>query len=97
MVDKVRLDAKKLAEELKSDSVLLDLMFPPRYMDINEASVFIRIPVKTIYAKLREIPHSKIGKKLIFSDRDLSRYVEMKREVMNPGMKVVSSGRRKAV
>ena len=73
-----KMQAEYLAEALKHDDELLDLMFPPKYMDIEEASEFIRIPVNTIYKKIREIPHEKVGKKLVFSDRGLTRWLRRK-------------------
>lgn len=70
-----KMQAEYLAEALKSDEELLDLMFPPKFMGIEEASEFIGIPVNTIYAKIGEIPHKKVGKRLIFTDRGLTRWV----------------------
>ena len=71
-----RLQAKYLAEEMMSNRLLLDMMYPPKYLDINEAAEYLRMPVKTIYMKKDEIPHSKIGKRLVFSQRDLAMYAE---------------------
>lgn len=71
-----RLQAKYLAEEMMSNRVLLDMIYPPKYLDINEAAEYLRMPVKTIYMKKDEIPHSKIGKRLVFSQRDLAMYAE---------------------
>lgn len=71
-----RLTAKYLIEAMKQDDELLDLIFPPRYLNIEEAAEMLRMPVGTIYQKVDEIPHTKVGKRLIFSDRALVRYVE---------------------
>jgi hypothetical protein len=73
-----KMQAQYLAEALKSDPELLDMMFPPKFMGIDEASVFIGIPVNTIYAKIGEIPHKKVGKRLIFTDRGLTRWINTK-------------------
>lgn len=70
-----KMQAEYLADALKQDDELLDLMYPPKYMNIEEASEFTRIPVDTLYKKVREIPHEKVGKKLVFSDRGLTRWI----------------------
>ena len=70
-----KMQAEFLAEALKSDEDLLDLMFPPKFMGIEEASEFLGIPLNTLYSKVGSIPHSKVGKRLIFTDRGLTRWV----------------------
>jgi len=67
--------AEYLVEALKKDDELLDLVFPPRCMTIEEASEFVRIPVSTIYQKIGQIPHQKVGKRLVFTDRGLMRWI----------------------
>lgn len=62
-------------ESLKSDSELLDLMYPPKWMNIEEASKATSIPIGTLYAKASEIPHMKVGKRLVFTDRGLMRWM----------------------
>ena len=71
-----RLQAQYLAEAMKQDDELLDLVFPPKFMGIEEASRFCSLPVKTIYNKINEIPHTKQGKRLVFSDRGLTRWLK---------------------
>lgn len=73
-----RLTAKYLLEALKNDDELLDKIFPPKPMGIDEAAAFMSIPVGTIYQKISEIPHTKLGRRLIFTDRGLMRYMERK-------------------
>lgn len=73
-----RLQSEYLVAAIKEDDELLDLMFPPRRMDIKQASEFTTIPVATLYAKINEIPHSKVGKKLVFTDRGLTRWMDRK-------------------
>lgn len=63
-------------ESLKNDSDLLDLVFPPKLMSIEEAAEFTRIPISTIYKKCDEIPHEKVGKRLVFTDRGLIRWMK---------------------
>lgn len=72
--------AKKVAAELlckiSEDADLLDVMFPPKCMNITEAAEYTRIPVSTLYHKISEIPHVKIGKRLLFTDRGLIRWIK---------------------
>ena len=68
--------ADSLAERLKDDDELLERIYPSRMMNIEEASVFTGIPAKTIYNKIDEIPHSKIGKRLVFTERGLARWIK---------------------
>ena len=60
-----KLQAEYLVDALKKDDELLDLIYPPRFMGIEEASQFTGIPVGTIYSKINEIPHEKIGKFMV--------------------------------
>lgn len=83
-----RLQAKYLAEEMMSNRALLDMIYPPKFLDINEASEYLRMPVGTIYHKKDEIPHIKIGKRLVFSQRDLAMYADGLKEHVK-GMSVV--------
>lgn len=71
-----KMQAEYLMTALKSDDELLDLMYPPRLMNIEEAAEYLRIPVGTLYQKASEIPHEKVGKRLIFSDRGLIRWMK---------------------
>ncbi len=75
-----RLQAMYLAEELMNNKELLDKVFPPKYLDIKEAAEYLHIPVGTLYHKTGEIPHSEIGKRVIFSLRDLAEYANGKRD-----------------
>ena len=70
-----RMTAQYLVEALKQDDSLIDSILPPRYMTIEEASRFCCIPVGTLYQKIAQIPHRKVGKRLIFSDRALARWI----------------------
>ena len=70
--------AKYLVEEIKSNDELLDTIFPPKTMDIREAAVFLKIPVNTLYQKAGKgkIPYIKTGKRLLFTDRGLMRWLQ---------------------
>ena len=71
-----KMQVELMLTAIKSDDELLDLVYPPRMMNIEEASEFLRIPIGTIYKKVDEIPHEKVGKRLIFSDRGLVRWLK---------------------
>ena len=76
-----KLVAKNLVKALKEDDELLDLMYPPKLMSIEEAAEFTGIPVNTLYQKISEIPHMKAGKRLVFSDRGLMRWLNRRPSV----------------
>ena len=76
-----RYQAEFLVEAIKNDSALADSLFPPRFMGLKEAAEFCCLPENTIYAKIGQIPHSKIGKRLIFTDRALTRWLTKKDSV----------------
>lgn len=76
-----RLQAQYLVEALKTDEELADALFPARMMGIDEASEFLGIPKETIYKKIGQIPHEKVGKRLVFTDRGLTRWVKRKASV----------------
>lgn len=73
--------AKCLKQMLLEDDSLADALFPPRFMSIQEASEFCKIPVNTLYQKAAEIPHTKRCGRLIFSDRALTRWLTNKDSV----------------
>lgn len=51
-------------------------VFPDRYMNVNEAAEFLRLQPSTLYKKLDEVPHTKTGGTLRFSERALRKYIE---------------------
>ena len=67
--------AKYLAEEMMNNKELQDTLFPPKIMDICELSTFSTIPIGTLYRKVSEIPHIKVGKRLLFTDRGVIRWL----------------------
>lgn len=72
--------AEYLIGALKRDDELLDIVFPPKYLDIQQAAELTGIPVNTLYQKIREVPHEKVGKRLIFTDRGLARWIRRKKK-----------------
>ena len=71
-----KMQAEYFATMLKEDDELADLLYPSKYLSIEQAAEFINSTVGTIYHKLDEIPHAKNGKRLVFSERALVRYIE---------------------
>lgn len=63
--------ASEIVRKVKEDETLLDAVFPPRCMNIQEAADYARVPINTLYGKANEIPHMKAGRRLIFTDRGL--------------------------
>ena len=72
------MQAEYLVEAIKKDDELLDLMFPPKTLSLQEAAEFLGIPQNTLYQKVGTIPHVKIGKRLLFTDRGLTRWMNRK-------------------
>jgi len=67
-------EIKQLAEELYKLFESNEL-FPDRLMNVSEAADFLRIPTNTLYGMADQVPHKKIGKRLIFSERQLRQWV----------------------
>ena len=44
-------------------------------MGINEAAAYLNLKPKTVYNKIREIPHKKVGKSLRFTRSELDSYM----------------------
>lgn len=68
--------ASEIIRQASVDEELLDLILPPRIMNSTEAAEYMKIPVSSLYQKIAEIPHMKIGKRLIFTDRGLIRWMK---------------------
>lgn len=73
-----KMQADFMVSALREDENLLDIMFPPKYMGIKEAAEYLSVSPRTIYNNINEIPHEKVGKLLMFTDRGLSRWVKRK-------------------
>lgn len=91
--------AEGLAERMMTDDELLERIFPSKPMSIDEASQWSGIPVGTIYQKADEIPHSKVGKRLVFTERGLSGWIKAntarrsRTEIVGPlSLRVVANG-----
>ncbi len=51
-----------------------------RFLDKREAAEFLRISVRNLTSRIREIPHFRLGKKILFKLCELKRYMEVNRE-----------------
>lgn len=70
-------ERKKLIEDISDRVVekLLSMGIKDETMGVADAADYLNISPKTLYNKISEIPHTKVGKKLIFSKRSLSEYI----------------------
>lgn len=62
-------------ESLKNDEELLDLMFPQKPIGVKEAAAFLNMSVSRLLHIVSEVPHEKVGKKLYFTERGLTRWI----------------------
>ena len=67
--------AAELVHRVEGNEELLDILFPPRILNLEEASAYTKIPKNTLYSKISAIPHMKKGKRLFFSERSLYRWM----------------------
>ena len=51
-----------------------------RYMDKREAAAYTSLSLRNLEARLPEIPHFRVGKKLLFKKSELDRWLEQFRE-----------------
>ena len=51
-----------------------------RYMDKREAAAYTSLSLRNLEARLPEIPHFRVGKKLLFKKSELDRWLEQVRE-----------------
>lgn len=73
-----RYQAEYLAQILKSDDELLDTLFPPKLLGVEAAALYVGWPVQSLYKRVNEIPHSRQGKRLVFSERALYKWMMRK-------------------
>ena len=67
-------EAKMIAQELFN---LLEKnnILPDRTLTVGQAASLLCVSKQTIYNNIEEIPHTKIGKRLLFSERKLREYI----------------------
>ena len=68
-------------------------------LTIDEAAAYLQLPKQTLYhlTSVREIPHKKLGKRLVFLASELDEWVESKRkktrsEIENEGLPTKKGG-----
>jgi len=61
--------ARYIVDEMESRGLIED-----KYMSIEEVSDLLHIPVNTLY-KSKHIPRRKVGKRLLFSQRDVFKWL----------------------
>lgn len=64
-----------------------------RYYRVKEAAIYTGIPVGTLYQMVhwRQIPHIKVGRKVLFDRQELDEFMAKRRVDTNPGKKVIAS------
>lgn len=60
--------ASYIVDEMESRGLLKD-----RMMDIVEVSEYLHMPISSIYQS--KIPRRRVGKRLLFSERDLQKWM----------------------
>ena len=71
--------ADGLVERMKADRELLDKVYPAKYFDVAETAKYLHIPPSSLRHMTKEIPHSVIGRRLLFNERDLIEYIANKK------------------
>jgi len=56
---------------------------PEKPLSLEEAAEFLRLRPQTVYQKISSIPHSKVGKILLFKREDLLKYIESNKRKTN--------------
>lgn len=69
-----RKDARMIAEELFS-LMKKEKAVPERYLNAKEAAELLGMPLGTLYHKVDGIPHTKVGKRLRFTESALRKYM----------------------
>ncbi|MFC2812253.1 MAG: helix-turn-helix domain-containing protein [Prevotella conceptionensis] len=69
-----RKDARMIAEELFA-LMQREKAVPERYLNAKEAAELLGMPLGTLYHKVGGIPHTKVGKRLRFTESTLRKYM----------------------
>lgn len=81
MKEIAKMQAQYIVEALKNDDELLDLMYPPRLLDVKEAAAYLHISIDRLYHIIEDVPHFKNGKKLLFSERALLKWLSNNEQI----------------
>ncbi len=72
---------KPLAEQtVVSAREILAYVDRDRYLDKKEAAAYTSLSTRNLEARLDEIPHYRVGKKILFKKSELDRWMETHRE-----------------
>ena len=69
-----RKEARMIAEELFA-LLKKEQAVPERYLSAKEAAELLGMPLGTLYHKVDGIPHTKVGKRLRFTESGLRKYM----------------------
>lgn len=68
--------AEELFKIFQNNGMDVSLLTPEKYMNTDEAAVYLKMSKKTLYNNIESIPHVKRGGKLIFKEGSLRQYME---------------------
>ena len=63
-----------------------------RYLDKREAAAYTSLSTRTLEGRLDEIPHFRVGKKILFKKSELDHWVEQYREGSNQELDQIVDG-----
>jgi excisionase family DNA binding protein len=66
---------------------IADPMKEGRFLSIEEVSQYLNIKLKTLYSRVPEIPHYRVGRLIRFKKEDIDQWMESKREETAPALK----------
>ena len=76
-------DLKRMAqrpEGLVSIHEVLAYLESDRYMNKREAAAYLSLSVRLLETRLDEIPHFRVGQKILFKKSELDQWMELHRE-----------------
>ena len=65
---------------LVSVQEILSYVDQDRYLDKREAAAYTSLSTRTLEGRLDEIPHFRVGKKILFKKSELDRWIESHRQ-----------------
>jgi len=71
---------KPLGEQVVSVQEVLLYFSQDRYLDKKEAAAYTSLSTRNLEARLPEIPHFRVGQKILFKKSELDRWMETCRE-----------------
>ena len=68
-----------------------------RYLDKKEAAAYTSLSTRNLEARLNEIPHFRVGKKILFKKSELDRWMEAHREGRSRNLDLIADEAVKAL